>query len=260
LNEILITWELSDKEVDPICEAIRIGLEDGSVKAREVARTAYVNLFKLLPAKAEKVKADLPKGLQIKLKAALSDAEENPLPIQLFESQPKEDVEEKISSSLAITAGPETHEERAALAIQASMRGLMQRRRSVVRNPFAEISSSFGGVVMSSSSAASPIGSKPGIGGGGHTAALGKPTGRLHSPSRLPKSAVKPAIQPYTPSVASKAPSSAAPFGRGLASSSSSSSGGGGSRPASGHYSAERRVNMPPPAPSNGNHMMTAEK
>jgi hypothetical protein len=67
LNEILKYWDVNEKEVDPIIEALRVGLEDASVKAREIARDVYISLYRLHPRKAEKLRNDLPKGVQSKL-------------------------------------------------------------------------------------------------------------------------------------------------------------------------------------------------
>lgn len=67
IYEILQLWELNDKEIDPLCESIKIALEDASVKARETARSCYLLLYRLFPKKAEKLRLDLPKPLQAKL-------------------------------------------------------------------------------------------------------------------------------------------------------------------------------------------------
>lgn len=238
LNEILITWDLADKEVDVIAEAVRLGLEDGSVKAREVARTTYLNLFKLQPHKAEKIKAELTKPLQMKLTAAeqsdgpvddsfyggagagSKDTEDGPstsgqsspnkMQMQTHISSPKAVGSPGRPAGIAmlsatppaaLPAAPEaveaappavpdepedhmTNEERAALAIQASMRGMM-RRRSVVKNPFADISSNFS---TSSNGTKPPTPnktSKPPIGASPAKAVVS--SSRAHSPSKLPK-------------------------------------------------------------------------
>lgn len=59
INEILVTWEMSDKDADAVVDAIRVALEDASVKARETARFAYLHLFQLFPKKSERIKAAL---------------------------------------------------------------------------------------------------------------------------------------------------------------------------------------------------------
>lgn len=68
--EILTSWELSEKEGDLIIEAVRLGLEDASVKARESARFAYLQLHQLYPKKTEKLKASLAQGMRDKLTRA----------------------------------------------------------------------------------------------------------------------------------------------------------------------------------------------
>eukprot|EP00981_Chlorochromonas_danica_P006196 scaffold1307_cov166-Ochromonas_danica.AAC.18 len=221
LNEILITWDLNDKELDPICEAVRLGLEDGSLKAREVARTTYLNLFKLQPQRAERIKNELSRPLQIKLSAAenndggllpedsfyggmsgsmvSSSREDLPPPLRASHSptsSPSRVSTPRVSSpqrfsfsgkvtpppspktansaavaalldsaptvSVGIANPPDTAspikpmsaEERAALAIQASMRGML-RRRSTVRNPFEQISTTFNSTTNSNGSSTS---------------------------------------------------------------------------------------------------------
>lgn len=71
LNEILQTWDLVEREVDIIIGAIKIGIEDASVIARETARQAFVELHRKHPRKAEKLKNSLPLALQSKLSKAL---------------------------------------------------------------------------------------------------------------------------------------------------------------------------------------------
>lgn len=58
---------MSEKELDFFVDAIKLGLEDAGVRAREIARAAYMNMFNLYPEKAEKIKALLPKAYQLKL-------------------------------------------------------------------------------------------------------------------------------------------------------------------------------------------------
>lgn len=71
LNEALIHWEMNDKELDMIGEAIVNGLEDAAVNGRELARTAFVNLHRIRPKKAEKLKIALKSN---SLKAKLDKA------------------------------------------------------------------------------------------------------------------------------------------------------------------------------------------
>jgi hypothetical protein len=67
----LKTWEINDKEIDPVFEAVKIGLEDASNKARETSRDAYGYLYHYHQRKAEKLKNDLPKATQAKLVISL---------------------------------------------------------------------------------------------------------------------------------------------------------------------------------------------
>lgn len=73
INEILVHWDLQDKDIDPIAEAIKIGLEDASVRGREIARLAYLNLFQSFPRKTDKLKAGLSSA---SLRAKLAKQEE----------------------------------------------------------------------------------------------------------------------------------------------------------------------------------------
>lgn len=154
LNEIMICpkWELTDRELDLICEAIKIGLQDASLKARDYARIAYFNLYYKCPVKTEKIKAELPKSLQARLSAAEKNEsiteEHPPSPVSLTGSfsKPRDSpVDSNSSSPPPLKKSPSkilTEEERAALSIQASMRGMMNRRRSIVKNPFADLTAS----------------------------------------------------------------------------------------------------------------------
>ena len=67
LNECFINWELSDKDCDLFVDTVKIGLEDASVRAREIARTLYLNIFLQYPKKTEKIKSAISKPLQAKL-------------------------------------------------------------------------------------------------------------------------------------------------------------------------------------------------
>lgn len=73
MSEILNLWELVDKEMDPVCDAVKLALEDASLKARETARTCYLRIYSLNPKKAERIRMDLPKQLQVKLQSATTD-------------------------------------------------------------------------------------------------------------------------------------------------------------------------------------------
>ena len=68
VNEILVSWDITEKDADALIEAIRIGLEDAAVRGREIARLAYLNMFQLYPKKTEKLKASMNnKTLSIRL-------------------------------------------------------------------------------------------------------------------------------------------------------------------------------------------------
>ena len=67
LNEILIHWDVNEKDAEMIAEAIRVGLEDPAVRAREVARMAYLNMHLLFPKKTEKIKNSVSVPLQQRL-------------------------------------------------------------------------------------------------------------------------------------------------------------------------------------------------
>jgi hypothetical protein len=67
INEILIQWEINDKDADMLAEVIRVGLQDASIRVREVARLAYVNLFGLHPKRVDRIKANLPASVANRL-------------------------------------------------------------------------------------------------------------------------------------------------------------------------------------------------
>ena len=70
LNEIILHWELSEKDsniLDFLGEAIRLGLEEASVRGREIARFFYLNFRRVSAKRAEKIKASLGITLQNKL-------------------------------------------------------------------------------------------------------------------------------------------------------------------------------------------------
>ena len=77
INEILVNWEITEKEADLICEAIRLGLEDASCGSREISRLAYINIYGLYPKKAEKLKQCMPSAqLRNRLIKAEKEAQE----------------------------------------------------------------------------------------------------------------------------------------------------------------------------------------
>ena len=56
MSEILIHWELSDRDAELFIDGLSCGLEDASVKSRETARKAYITFSHKFPAKAEKMR------------------------------------------------------------------------------------------------------------------------------------------------------------------------------------------------------------
>lgn len=65
--EILVHWDLNERELDMVTEAIKAGLEDGSNDTREKAKVAYINIYHLFPDRAQKVKESLPRVQQMRL-------------------------------------------------------------------------------------------------------------------------------------------------------------------------------------------------
>ena len=66
-------WELQEKDADAVAEAVTLGLEDASVRGREIARLAYLNLHQSFPRKTDKLKAGLSSA---SLRARLTQQEE----------------------------------------------------------------------------------------------------------------------------------------------------------------------------------------
>ncbi|CAE7542076.1 unnamed protein product, partial [Symbiodinium microadriaticum] len=56
---MLLCWDIQEKEAESFQDAIRIGLEDASVRCRELARFAYLNFRDLFPRRADRIKADI---------------------------------------------------------------------------------------------------------------------------------------------------------------------------------------------------------
>jgi hypothetical protein len=59
VNLILVSWDIGDKEGEVLTEAVRLGLEDASLRARETSRVAYLNIRQSFPKKAEKLKSQV---------------------------------------------------------------------------------------------------------------------------------------------------------------------------------------------------------
>ncbi len=70
INDILLTWDVSEKEADSLVDSIKNGLEDASVKAREISRLVYLNLFQVFPKKADKIKSQVSPALRARLAKA----------------------------------------------------------------------------------------------------------------------------------------------------------------------------------------------
>ena len=67
INEIIVSWDITDKDAEMLSEAIRYGLEDASVRCREISRLAYLNMFQMYPQKTEAMKSMLSKNVQKRL-------------------------------------------------------------------------------------------------------------------------------------------------------------------------------------------------
>lgn len=67
INEIIVSWDITDKDAEMLNEAIRYGVEDASVRCREISRLAYLNMFQMYPQKTEAMKMTLSKNVQKRL-------------------------------------------------------------------------------------------------------------------------------------------------------------------------------------------------
>ena len=67
IGEILTYWDITDREYDGISDVISLGLEDASAKAREFARTAYLQLRVKNLKRADRLKAHLQVPVRNKL-------------------------------------------------------------------------------------------------------------------------------------------------------------------------------------------------
>lgn len=70
LSEILLKWNIQEKETDIFEDAIKLGLEEASVRGREIARVIYLNFHIMFPKKAERIKNKLSSALASKLSKA----------------------------------------------------------------------------------------------------------------------------------------------------------------------------------------------
>lgn len=122
LGEILKYWELSDRELDGVCDAISLGLEDASAKAREFARVAYMQLKTKYSKRADRLKAHLQVPIRAKL-AKMEDehdaAEQKKMMSSAQSVRCEEPVEPKAPPEVAISA---------VVALQALVRGSITRQ------------------------------------------------------------------------------------------------------------------------------------
>mmetsp|Transcript_15751 Transcript_15751/g.23673 ORF Transcript_15751/g.23673 Transcript_15751/m.23673 type:complete len:588 (-) Transcript_15751:65-1828(-) len=148
MNEILLCWELQEKEADHFQEAIRVSLEDASVKCRELSRLAYLNFRDLFPRRADRIKSDINNtSLRARLEKeeAIHDQERAAMEEVLPTTAGSEDgssLRESMDDADAILAStqlnPKTaqllkksnHDDDAISSIQALIRGNLVRRQS----------------------------------------------------------------------------------------------------------------------------------
>lgn len=136
ISLILGGWELSDKSVDLCSEAVKIGLQDASVIAREAAKVAYLNLLEHWPLKAEKLKSEIPPSIKPRL---IKAEEEHLLSVDSLrtgqEALPTgRDIVLSDDRRLSVRMKPITVQENAVTAIQAAFRGSMVRKLSPPRS------------------------------------------------------------------------------------------------------------------------------
>ena len=67
IHLVLETWELGDRDGEVVYEAVRLGLEDASVRSRENARFAYLAYKATFPRRAEKLFSTLPAAIRTRL-------------------------------------------------------------------------------------------------------------------------------------------------------------------------------------------------
>lgn len=146
-----------------ICDALRVGLEDASPRAREVARIVFINVYKVHQRKAEKLRLELPKPLQAKLMEeilktgsrgeSVSSVDSIAESIPATPSTPARQKLVRSSSSRAPNSASKSLEptnptssisfHSMADLEQAAAKSGLSKRRSVVKNPFAELSNSY---------------------------------------------------------------------------------------------------------------------
>jgi len=154
INEVLINWDLQEKDMDPIDDAVKMGLEEASVRGREVARLAYLNLRDIFPKRSEKIKCRLSSALQAKLYKAELDHDRTigaPAPTNAITRACPSIEEETSGTTIIAPSSPLPMAPRgrvssirkplrspkpdatsvAVTSIQAFVRGAMTRRKSI---------------------------------------------------------------------------------------------------------------------------------
>ncbi len=159
----MLNWELGEKEADLICDALRVGLEDASPRAREVARSVFINVYKVHQRKAEKLRMELSKPLQAKLMEeilktgskgeSVSSVDSASESIPATPSTPaRQKLVRSSSSRMPSSASKSLEPSNPTSSIsfhsmadleQAAAKSGLSKRRSVVKNPFAELSNSY---------------------------------------------------------------------------------------------------------------------
>ena len=143
LNEIILHWELSGKDcniLDLLEEGIRLGLEEASVRGREIARLAYLNFRRISSKRAEKIKATQAVTLQMKLSKSEMQQEEKlgakntVYGDELFKGDTVQNSHidsQSLSPSMPLRSPKPPIIEVAANQIQALVRGVVSRRKSL---------------------------------------------------------------------------------------------------------------------------------
>ena len=134
INEILLHWEIADKEADIMIETIKFGLQDASVRVREIARLAYLNLYNIYPSKTERIKSNLPANLrdrlsnaELSMKAESKEDGTTDESIELSEGLP---MTPSLPNGKGLRSKRQSFEENAVTSIQAIIRGNLARRQS----------------------------------------------------------------------------------------------------------------------------------
>ena len=136
ISLILGGWELNDKSVDLCVEAVKIGLQDASVVAREAAKVAYLNLLENWRAKAEKLKSDMPPSIRPRLVKA---EEEHVKSVDGMKSGKNlvpsgRDIVVTDDRRLSVRMKPVSLQDNAVTTIQAAFRGSLVRKLSPPRS------------------------------------------------------------------------------------------------------------------------------